>query len=254
MSEEELDLSLEEQPSRLKIVAKIGFYLLLLTSFLYVLYDATWGSRKLEGGVQQKLVISGHEKLKKTEILELMGLQPGLQIRDYDLDEIEEKLKRHPRIKDVTLAKRTQDTLLLSVVERKAEYIVNTNNSLYEVDKDMNLISIGEVRDHSVFVISGDFEIREGNKIGSKFLAFSQSISKVFASKARLKERISEISLGSDGEITLYIFNPFRIKVLIGESLDKKKVRKLYASLAFFEKKNRRVKLLDLRGDDAVYH
>lgn len=239
---------------RFKKFFQVNLYILILAIVFYILYRSIFNPASEGDGKGNKLVISGHNKLFKQEIIELMDIKPGLKLEDYDLDTIEGKLRKHLRIEDVSLTIRNRNTLLLAITERQAEFIVNTNNNLYEVDKRMNLISTGEVRDHDNFIVSGDFDIIKGKKMGDKFRNFSIKLKKNLNPYPELKSRISEISMDPDGEITLYIYKPSRIKVLLGEVLDFKKIRKLYASLAYFEHNKSKVSQLDLRGDDAVYH
>ncbi|MCB1158593.1 MAG: cell division protein, partial [Leptospiraceae bacterium] len=158
------------------------------------------------------------------------------------------------RIKDARLVQRSGTRLLLSIIERDARFIVNTGDNLYEIDEDFNIISSNFVVDTSVIILSGDFSFNPKNNKDTKFRDFAETVWENFGQFPVLMDRISEVVLGSDGEISIFIYRPMRMKVLMGDTLNRKQVRKLYSSLAYFEKKKNKVGLLDLRGDDAVYY
>jgi cell division septal protein FtsQ len=83
-----------------------------------------------------KLVITGHQKLSKEEIVAILGVQAGVPFEDYSLKVLEEKLEKHPRIKKSSVTRRSKEQLLVSIVERGARFIVNSNDNLYEIDDD----------------------------------------------------------------------------------------------------------------------
>ncbi|MBK8397884.1 MAG: FtsQ-type POTRA domain-containing protein [Leptospiraceae bacterium] len=201
-----------------------------------------------------KLVITGHHKLSKEEILSILEVQAGVPFEDYNLKLLEEKLEKHPRIKKASVTRRSKEQLLVSIVERGARFIVNSNDNLYEIDEEYQLVSVDDIRDTNLVVLSGEFQLGKDKKVSKKLKEFSESVENLFEAYPALKERIAEVRLDEDGEITIYTQYPQRIRVNMGNKLESMQVRKLYASLAYFENQTSNVRLLDLRGDDAVYH
>lgn len=244
----------EEKPGNIINISKYIVYAILIISSVYVVYDIFLGRWKAKASTNQKLVITGHKQLSKEEIIELLGIQSGRYIDDYNFKELAEKLKKHPRIKDATLTRRSKDQVLLSIIERKAKYIAHTKDNIYEIDDSFSPISIGDIRETSAIIVSGDFSMDPENKMGTKFRDFANSLNELLVPFPSLKERISEVFLGSDGEIVIYIHSPKKIKVLMGDVLNSKQFRKLYSALAYFENQKSSVQLLDLRGDDAIYY
>jgi len=200
-----------------------------------------------------QIVIAGHQKLTKEEILKWMGVTRSSRIRDLKVNELEKNLLKHPRIKDATVVKRSNVQILVTIRERKASFIVNANDALYEVDQEGKILSIDDVRDTSVCVLSGEFLPEQGYFRSTPFLDLAKSVARVFKMYPELKERISEFQVQKTGGILVYIQAPKKIRVLLGNNLDNIQVRKLYAALAYFESQNVAVKILDLRGDDAVF-
>ena len=233
---------------------KLGAIFIIVASLLVIVYDFGFNRRSGLSSSVNKLVITGHQKLSKEEIVAILGVQAGVPFEDYSLKVLEEKLEKHPRIKKASVTRRSKEQLLVSIVERGARFIVNSNDNLYEIDDDYNLVSVDDIRDTNLVVLSGEFQLGQSQQVSKKLKEFSESVENVFEAYPALKERIAEVRLDEDGEITVYTQYPQRIRVNMGNKLESMQIRKLYASLAYFENQASNVRLLDLRGDDAVYH
>ncbi len=233
---------------------KLGAIFIIALSLLVIVYDFGFNRKSGMSAAVNKLVITGHHKLTKDEIVGILGVQAGVPFEDYNLKVLEEKLEKHPRIKKASVTRRAKEQLLVSIVERGARFIVNSNDNLYEIDEEYQLVSVDDIRDTNLVVLSGEFQISKDQKVNKKLKEFSESVENVFEAYPALKERIAEVRLDEDGEITVYTQYPQRIRVNMGNKLESMQIRKLYASLAYFENQASNVRLLDLRGDDAVYH
>ena len=201
-----------------------------------------------------KLVIKGHNKLSTREIVAVLGIQPGVSFEQFDLSVLEKNMLLHPRVRDVKISRQFYDRLLISITERNASFAVQSGGHLYEIDEDLKIISTDDVRDSELCVLSGEFAIGSGHIAGSRIRDLTSFVKQAFEMYPALKDRISEFHLASDGEIYIFIYRPKRIKVLMGTTMDLTGIRKLYAALAFFEAEDKKSELLDLRGEDAVYH
>ncbi|PJZ71448.1 cell division protein [Leptospira perolatii] len=201
-----------------------------------------------------KLILTGHETLKTEEIIQTMGIQPGTSFENYDLSLMEAKLSSHPRIKSAHLEKKSEDQLLVEITERKPTYIVNSDGSLFEIDSEFHVLSKDDVRTKGLTILSGTFHRENGKVVGASFQDLHTSVENAFRAYPALKSRISEIALHEDGEIFVYTDIPKPIRVQVGTLFQTEQVRKLYAVLAFLEKENIQPKLVDIRGEDAVYH
>ncbi len=233
---------------------KLGAIFIIVASLLVIIYDFGFNRKSGMSSAINKLVITGHHKLSKEEILSILEVQAGVPFEDYNLKLLEEKLEKHPRIKKASVTRRSKEQLLVSIVERGARFIVNSNDNLYEIDEEYQLVSVDDIRDTNLVVLSGEFQLGKDKKVSKKLKEFSESVENLFEAYPALKERIAEVRLDEDGEITIYTQYPQRIRVNMGNKLESMQVRKLYASLAYFENQTSNVRLLDLRGDDAVYH
>ncbi len=234
-------------------VKKILLFFLILF-FFYLLFNYIYKQQKKLPEIINKLEIRGHNILTKENILDLIEFQPGMSFKGLEYSQLEDKLKKHPRVQDASITRKTQDQLLVTITEKKTEFIVNSNNSLYEIDPDFNLLSKDDVREKNACIITGSFRIESNKIVGVKFKDLVESVRDAFRMFPELQSRISEIVLNPDGEIVMYIYAPQKIKVHLGNDFQIKQVRKLYATLAYFESKNVSAHILDLRGDDAVYH
>ncbi|TGK39839.1 cell division protein FtsQ/DivIB [Leptospira andrefontaineae] len=227
-----------------------------LLAFLFLLASTLgWGFRK--GTLPQelnKLILTGHETLRTEEIVQIMGIQPGTSFENYDLGQMEHRLTSHPRIKSAHLEKKTDDQLLVEITERKPSYLVNSDGHLFEIDPELKILSMDDVRSQGLTVLSGTFPREKGEVVGAAFKDLHTSVENAFRSYPALKTRISEVSLHEDGEIFVYTDTPLSVRVQVGTLFQTEQVRKLYAVLAYLEKEKVRPKLVDIRGEDAVYH
>jgi cell division protein FtsQ len=240
----------ESDISKKNYVKYFAFFLILI-SLIIIIYDYGYlGKTKNLSGIS-KLIINGHDKLKKEEIAKILNITEDFSIERANLKDLEQKLSSHPRIKKASISRRAKDQLLISIEEHKAKFILNTNDNLYELNEDLKMISKNDVRDESLPILSGEFSLENRNQ--KKLKDFSISINEMFESYPKLKDRISEIHLNDEGEITIFTNSPKNFKIFIGPKLENLQARKIYASLAFFENRSLNIKLLDLRGEDAVY-
>jgi cell division protein FtsQ len=250
MKEEQYDKQWSVRNNRMKL----GAIFIIVASLLVIVYDFGFNRKSGLSSAVNKLVITGHQKLSKEEIVAILGVQAGVPFEDYNLKVLEEKLEKHPRIKKASVTRRSKEQLLVSIVERGARFIINSNDNLYEIDDDYKLVSVDDIRDANLVILSGEFNLGQNQQVSKKLKEFCESVENLFEAYPQLKDRIAEVRLDEDGEITIYTQYPQRIRVNMGNKLESMQIRKLYASLAYFENQASNVKLLDLRGDDAVYH
>lgn len=226
--------------------------ILVLAVFFALFYY--WVRRPLGPESINKLVIKGHQKLTTREIVTILGIQPGVSFEQFHLGTLENNLRIHPRVKDARISQQFDNRLFISIVERNAAFVVNSGGHLYEIDNELNIISTDDVREPALLVISGEFSHSRERFTSSRMADLVKFIGKMFADYPALKDRMAEINLSADGEIYIYTYRPAKLKVLMGNTLDMTQVRKLYAALSYFEAEGKDAGLLDLRGEDAVYH
>lgn len=232
---------------------KILLFLLILF-FIYLLFNYIYQQQQKLPETINSLEIRGHNVLTKDKILELLGIQSGISFKGLKYSQLEERLKMHPRIAKAEVSKKNKEQLLVIVEEKKTEFIIKSNNTLYEIDENFNLLSKDDVQERNTCIISGAFRIESNKIVGVRFKDLVESIRLAFKMFPTLKNRISEIVLSSDGEIVMYVYVPQKIKVYVGNHFPNKQARKLYATLAYFEREKISTRVLDLRGEDAVYH
>jgi cell division protein FtsQ len=224
----------------------ISILVLILGSFL-ACFDGS------DSTLKPKLQIKGHKILSKEEILQLLGINSNTTIKDLNLKEIESQLLSHPRVLSAKAHLRSKNHVLIHIEEKRAVYVVNVQDTLYEIDSAWNILSEDQVRDKDLLVLTGDFQISNGKVSGRLLKDLVQSIEDAWRLFPSLKDRISEVEIKRDGNILLYVYRPRKIRVMLGSAMDNLQIRKLYAALAYFEEKKLQVKTLDLRGDDAVF-
>jgi cell division protein FtsQ len=200
-----------------------------------------------------KISIIGLNRLKKEDIYSFANLKNNKILSNLHLSDLEHRLLEHPRIRSVIVEKKPKNVIEIRIEEREATFVINSGDTLYEVDSDFRVLSIDDVREEGLCILAGEFTPQDGQFSGAIIKEFASSVNRALKSHPTLKKRISEIELRTDGSVMAYIHYPTHIRANAGISLEDQQVRKLYAALAYFENKNIKVKSLDLRGDDAVF-
>lgn len=174
---------------------KLRIPIIILIGFMVYFAGNKLGVGKLTNGSPGKLVLQGHNRLTKEEILQILHIDSSTTVEDIDTNEMEVRLKRHPRILSAKVGVRSKDQILVQIEEKKASMVINMNDTLYEVDSGLNILSVDDVRDNELFLISGDFKIQEGKIVSPLLMDVIQSMDSAFSQYPNLKERISEVKL-----------------------------------------------------------
>lgn len=230
---------------------RLVIFILLLPGALFI-----WKEYKLSELFSQsepKFQIAGNRSLSKEELISLLRGKSLVPLTALSYDEIEKKLLAHPRVLSVSITKKPKNTTFIQIEERTTEFIINSGDTLYEVDSEFRILSTDDVRSDGVLILSGEFTPEDGKFSGSVIREFAASVTRALKLYPGLKNRLSEVELRSDGNVIAYTRYPSHIRVNAGIALESQQVRKLYAALAYFENKNIKAKTLDLRGDDAVF-
>ncbi len=230
---------------------KYIYLLLFLPGILFVLNEIAFPGFFDESS--PKVILTGLKRLKKADIYSFGKIKNAKSLQTVSLSDLEYRLSEHPRIQSVKIEKKPKNTYEIAIKERDAIFIINTGDTLYEVDSEFRILSIDDVREENLCILSGEFIPQEGRFSGAIIKEFASSVTRALKLHPALKKRISEIELRNDGNVMTYVHYPSHIRVNAGISLEEQQVRKLYAALAYFENKKIMVKSLDLRGDDAVF-
>lgn len=203
----------------------------------------------------KSLWIEGIQVLSKEEVLAFLGVETGNLVKvEEEWEGYEAKLLTHPRIRSAKVTLERKGVLKLLIVEKRTEFLLHSGSRLFEIDEEGRILEGETLRSFSHPILSGPFEVLGETVQGSSFSAMVSSLRLAFERYPELRDRVSEVQLLSDGEFLLFTKSPFRSKIFLGESLPLQQFRKLYASLAFLESQGRKVREIDLRGEDAVYH
>lgn len=223
----------------------------LLLSAGFVIWLVAWPD-PIPPQINQ-VAVSGHKYLKTDEIIQIMGIGPNSAREGLDLGDMRKKLIDHPRIQDAILTQE-KNRIQVTIQEVETEFLAETPAHIYEVDSTGKILSTDSVRDPHHAILSGDF-ITDGSSLKDPvFLSLRDFIRRGYKSYPQLEKRISEWKISNDGSVECFVDSPHSIRVQIGNDASQKQFRKLYASLAYFEAEEQNPDLLDLRGEDAVYH
>ncbi|MDF3819837.1 FtsQ-type POTRA domain-containing protein [Leptospira sp. 96542] len=201
----------------------------------------------------QKIVFDGLVVLTPVDVISYLGVTSEEGVGE-DWKGYESKLSSHPRIRKIKVRRDPEGFLNIHIEERVAEFVVHIGSSVYEVDENLEILSENRVLSDHLIVITGNFPMGENKIEGTRILDITKEMRQALTAYPTLKTRISEILVEKDGEYTMFLQSPSRIKVYFGDKLNLYGIRKLYASLAYLEAESIQATTIDLRGEDAVYH
>ncbi len=113
----------------LKFILLLGLFLGMLSfGIVYSLYFT-------DLFVLKEIKVFQNKKVSKEEIIKLTNLKGGERLFRVNLKSLQEKLKAHPLIEEVTLARRLPYILEITVKEREGLAILVRENRGYLVDK-----------------------------------------------------------------------------------------------------------------------
>ncbi|NCS92529.1 MAG: hypothetical protein GW761_01865 [Leptospira sp.] len=197
--------------------------------------------------------VDGLETMGYSEVLDILHAESSVELSQVDLNSWVSALEGNPRVEKVSLQKKT-GLIQIHIEEKKVAWLVQTAGRLYELDSELKIISIDDVRSKWIPILSGVFKINDNEIQGSSFLTLLQQVNNLFTMFPELKERISEINLAKDGNIYVYLHFPSRMIIQMGVYLSNLQSKKLYSSVAYLENSNSKAEFMDLSGEDAFFY
>lgn len=198
----------------------------------------------------ERFEVSGNHYLDREEILAIAGIRPGQILNGKDLDMVSHRLTAQPPVKKAHVEMESGGLLRIELEERGCGAILQVRDHLYDVDRELVILSTDRVRCKDVPVITGHFQMDQGEFRDPRLLSLLAALERGRSLYPELITRISGIHLIKGG-MTLFIARS-QIRVELKGSLDEENIRRLYASLSYFEKEHGTSGLIDLRGADAI--
>jgi cell division protein FtsQ len=160
--------------------------------------------------------VEGNERLAEGEILEALGLHPGSNILNLDLEVLKRQLLRSPWVKDVQLTRVLPATLTLRIVERTPVGVAVLDR-LYLIDDEGTFLDeIGpRYADLAPPLIRGIAD--EAGKVVVERTELAGRVLRALAGDERLESAVSEIDVSEGGgSVRIHLRHP-PITILLGE-------------------------------------
>ena len=123
-----------------------------IESWVEDFYDFTLG----HGFALDDILVSGHKKTTKDEIVSVLGLSRNDNILKIDVNEVKQKLETLPWVKKVVVSKSFMPNVLqISLEERKVKSIWQLHEKFYPLDEEANVIRADFVPDRPILLIVG---------------------------------------------------------------------------------------------------
>ncbi len=83
----------------------------------------------------KRIDISGIERVKRDEVMNLSGIGMNENIFTVDIDRAVRRLREHPWIKEVRIARRLPDRIVVEIEEREPISLIRLDGELYVMDR-----------------------------------------------------------------------------------------------------------------------
>ena len=200
----------------------------------------------------KKVVVLGAKTFKEEDVLRLANIAPGANVLTLNRDEVRDRLLLHPVIQGAEVELQGLYTLIIKLRERVPLLYVKSGSLFYEVSDDGIVLSMGEVVDKDLPLVTG---VEVGNRrIGDSlaendgFLEGSQWVKKLSNS---VWKKVSEFNVGNLQNPYLYFLTGEKI---IPKSLEDFQERFLFlcALLDNLRRNNVETDYLDMRAPSEI--
>lgn len=160
-----------------------------------------------------QITVSNNNKVTREEVIGLVNLDNTTNIFKESNEEIKEKLKENPyiNVEKTKIRRLLPATLLIDIVEREPEFLLEFGSTLAYVDKDGYILEISnETIDGKVKVIgySTSVEyIKPGNKLCDEDISKIKDIIQIvnISKNYKIYEKITSINMKDKNDYQLFI-------------------------------------------------
>ncbi|GAW92140.1 cell division protein FtsQ/DivIB [Calderihabitans maritimus] len=132
----------------------ILFVLLVLAAIYFFLQSSLFDVRKV--------VVKGLSTVDRQQIIQLSGIQPGLNILRLDVNRIKTKVLTHPMIKSVKVSRRFPDRVVIEITERNPLALIPSATGFMVVDEEGSVLKkVQEISNLSLPLLTGVVVNRE---------------------------------------------------------------------------------------------
>jgi len=170
----------------------------------------------------EQIIVTGVDEDIKQEMIELSGLNSDSSMLSINLNEIKEKMERHPWIRSVELEKRFPHTLIIKAEKEVVTAMVLLDRLTYMNSSGILFKEVEQADDKDYPLITGISRI---GKVRDKQLKTAATVLDLFKTETGTwsPKEISEIHISEDCDVSLYSISlPTVIRMGSGE-LDVKK-------------------------------
>ena len=176
-----------------------------------------------------ELSISGESFLAKSENNEIIGSIDVKSIKDFDIEDLSERLELNPFVKAVRVSKHYPGTIKIEIVEREPIAIINNKIQLMIDDNAIVLPNNTTIENSLIPVLSGFNPATDLYPLGQ--ITYSIKVKEAIEILAYIKnnysdfyDEISELTINKDDEYEI-ILSEEPTRVILGKNNISKKIK-----------------------------
>ncbi|HKM38965.1 MAG TPA: FtsQ-type POTRA domain-containing protein [bacterium] len=198
--------------------------------------------------------VYGAEQVSQEEVMALTGVDPGQNIFDLRIADVQKAALGHPWIKSISLARRLPDQVELTIAERCPFFLVPYRTSFLEVAEDGVVLAVRPILSGQALPLVTGFSVEEQVRLGQRLAAEEVALvgQCLKGLPADFWSQVAEIHLDENGEITLYSLD--KVQILLGEPIQlNQKLALLSGTWAELEDQQQKAIRIDVRsGKEAI--
>lgn len=237
----------------LNLLASGLFVLLLSATFMFV-HDVMTQSSYFDA---KRIEVSGTNRLSPQEMLDFVGLKPGVNLLALNLSLVRKRLISHPWVADATLRRELPDGLVIAIKEHRAlavvdlgrKFVINDEGVIFKEAKTFDLQRLPRVTGLQYADMAvGDQETSPAFDAVMSVLVMGKQPGSPLPNRA-----IKQVAVDRDMGLQLYAFDE-RLAIRLGYNQYVKKYQRLATALYYFDKSSlaAEIEWIDLRNPERI--
>ena len=232
---------------------RVGILVLIVTTSLLILLKVVTWLNAQELFSLKDIRVEGNRFAKKSELLNLVKIEPSVSLLEFDTQKIAAQVEQHPLIQQATVSRSLPSSLVIKVQEKEPIAILN-NSELLALDEKGHPMPVFRTEIFFDYPIISNIKLPENDSEENPEL--NQVIDFLNFAKAKhfaLYSEVSEISYSKNIGIYFYL-NEGAIPVIWGNGNLRKKSANFLEVLNLLKRESKllKVKYFDLRFKNQV--
>jgi cell division protein FtsQ len=195
----------------------------------------------------QDVLVEGAKKATPFEVMSLSGISSGMHMFEFNAAKVESAVESHPWVRRARVRREFPGKVIIQVTERSPAATLPYYNGFLVIDDDAHVVDFLASGDIPWPVITGFTPVESvvGDHLSSSLI--SAGLRCVVALTPAIREKLSEVAVDRNDEITLILMGGMRVLFGQADAQAPRKFKLLESVLEDIVKNKMDVEYVDLR-------